>query len=533
MADFGDIGAIGQGLTAVGGQVNNLANFIQQSRHQQALERNAQEQLAMSNERLGMEKDRAEREKRSFAFEMGEKEKKKAEGKMLFDATSAFPEIFSDPEAAKLHVDEAKKAGFRVEQVGNRVFTERNVMPHFAELYNLQSAVQKNRVDFLTKNVELSKMRLVSQLNATDEEIQKLQEKGGKADPQKIQELTEKKNALEQRVSKILMFEPEILKAIAIQKAKNEAGSDEYKSIGAGGLLNTRTGEVTPPIKEGTSPSYQDVGITDKGLTVSYDPKKAQRVVTLEDGSIVPYNQSSHGKVRPKTEQQGLTLTVGAQKALGERFGITGELPGLGLGRAATEARAAIINKWAEQLNQSGQTGADQAQIQAAYKASRNELSRLQSQRGSVMAFAKTADLNLKLAGELSEKVGRSGIPVLNRWLLAGKRSLQGDTDVVRFDAAVRTAINEYARVTTTVTGGGITSDTARKEVESMLNSAQTPQQVQAVLKTLEQEIENRRTGYDEQITSIKDSITNMANPTKKEPEMGKKVGRFTIKEIK
>ena len=144
------------------------------------------------------------------------------------------------------------------------------------------------------------------------------------------------------------------------------------------------------------------------------------------------------------------------------------------------------------------------------------------------MAFANTADKNIKLAGQLSDKVGRTGVPVINRWLLAGKRSLAGDTDVVAFDVAIRTAINEYAKVTSSATGGAVTSDTARKEVESMLHAAQTPEQIKSVIGVLEQEIGNRRSGYDEQINFIKDSIATRQTPGKSNE---KKIGRFTVVE--
>jgi hypothetical protein len=129
------------------------------------------------------------------------------------------------------------------------------------------------------------------------------------------------------------------------------------------------------------------------------------------------------------------------------------------------------------------------------------------------MAFASNAEKNLKLAGQLSEKVGRSGNPALNRWILAGKRSIAGDVDVVRFDAALRTGINEFAKVTSSATGGSVTSDSARKEVEDMLNAAQTPAQVKGIIDLLvNKELQNRRTSYDEQIKTIKESISGKSS---------------------
>ena len=224
---------------------------------------------------------------------------------------------------------------------------------------------------------------------------------------------------------------------------------------------------------------------------------------------------------------QSMQLSSDALNSLSQRFGMTGEIPGMGMGKAATEARTKVLNKWASDLKNTGMTPEDQVIRQTAYKASKTELSKLQSQRGTVMAFANTTEKNLDLVSQLSEKAGRTGIPVINRWLLAGKRSLTGDPDVSKFDAAVRTAINEYAKVTSSATGGQVSSDSARKEVESMLNTAQTKEQVYEVIKLLRQEMQNRRSGYDEQIQYIKDNMrgVTLSPATSTKTELHKKYG--------
>lgn len=197
-----------------------------------------------------------------------------------------------------------------------------------------------------------------------------------------------------------------------------------------------------------------------------------------------------------------------ARKDLAKQYAETGKMPPLGMGAAAAADREAILGEWSSMMHSSGGTVEDQVLKQSALKASQGELNTLQKQRGTVMAFAKTADSNLDLVSKLSDTVSRSGAPMLNKWILAGKRSVAGDPEVAKFDAAVRTAINEYAKVTSSATGGSVTSDSARKEVESMLNTAQTPEQVKAVIGLLRQEIGNRQKGYDDQIGQIKSAIT-------------------------
>jgi hypothetical protein len=209
---------------------------------------------------------------------------------------------------------------------------------------------------------------------------------------------------------------------------------------------------------------------------------------------------------------EGVIFTPQALDASSKRYAQTGQLPPMGMGKAGAQARAAVINKWAEDLNSSGSTVEEQVAKQNALKASSAELKKLQGQRGVVLAFAKTADKNLDIVEKLSGKVNRTGIPVINRWLNAGKRSVTGDKDLAAFDAALRTAINEFAKVTSSATGGGVTSDAARREVESLLNDKHTPEQIQSVINTLRQEMGNRESAYDEQIGIISEAMARSTN---------------------
>ncbi len=263
----------------------------------------------------------------------------------------------------------------------------------------------------------------------------------------------------------------------------------------------------TPNITVFNKGNQEEPNLTEEQLTARAlkGDTSAQTILNAMQKRKIEISKSTNGG--------GMQLTPDALKSLGDRFNITGEIPGMGMGKAATEARTKVLNQWASDLKNSGTSVAEQTAKQAAYKASRNELSKLQSQRGTVMAFANTAEKNLALVQDLSAKVDRTGIPVMNRWILSGKRSIAGDPEVAKFDAAVRTAINEYAKVTSSATGGGVTSDMARKEVESMLNTAQTKEQVEQVIGLLRQEMKNRKEGYDQQIESIKQSITGGSTP--------------------
>lgn len=216
--------------------------------------------------------------------------------------------------------------------------------------------------------------------------------------------------------------------------------------------------------------------------------------------------------VKGKPVAEASLLPPDALKIEAEKYRQTGELPKLGSRGASTNI--AIIAEAAKQAAVSGQTAEALNLNKAAYKAASTSLTSLEKNRANIISFANTTNSNLDLVLELSKKVDRTGVPVINRWYLAGNRSIAGDVETAKYEAAVRTAINEYAKVTTSATAGGVTSDAARKEIEDKLNTAQTPDQVTGVVALLKQEVENRKLGYQTEIDVIKQSISNLATPS-------------------
>ena len=101
-------------------------------------------------------------------------------------------------------------------------------------------------------------------------------------------------------------------------------------------------------------------------------------------------------------------------------------------------------------------------------------------------------------------------MPVFNKWANRVRGEWLGDPDVVAFNAAVQTAANEYAKVASSATGAGVTSDAARREVTAMLNTAQTPAQFNAVCDLIQKELRNRSEGYDKQIEAVGNQINRL-----------------------
>src|SRR5205085_1463961 len=98
-------------------------------------------------------------------------------------------------------------------------------------------------------------------------------------------------------------------------------------------------------------------------------------------------------------------------------------------------------------------------------------------QEQMVGAFERNATRNADIALANSAKVDRTGVPVVNRWLLAGMKEIAGDKDVATFHQANETFINEYAKIMSGSMGNTAVTDSLRKEARDMLSTAQTPAQ--------------------------------------------------------
>lgn len=187
----------------------------------------------------------------------------------------------------------------------------------------------------------------------------------------------------------------------------------------------------------------------------------------------------------------------------------TGNLPA-GLGFGNPRLRAQILDRAAQRATEAG-GDLGLAATQANFKANQAELTRLQSQRGPVIAFMRTAEQHLARAEQLSQGVDRTEIPVLNRWLLSGETNWAGNPQTATLAAVTKLATTEVAKVISSATGGGgVVSDSARKEVEDVLRPAMAKGQFSAVVGALRGLMTDRAGGYDAQIADTQARIRRL-----------------------
>lgn len=284
---------------------------------------------------------------------------------------------------------------------------------------------------------------------------------------------------------------------------------------------------IATPSKVSTSEVKmgKDIGVSGEGENDYFEVQRNP------DGSIKSYETLSKNTL---DDNAGGELTEQGIEYAAEQYNLTGQMPSLGRGKQAAISRAQIINKASELQAARGISATSAPMNRNIIKANQAALQQLTKQEQMVAAFEKNANLNADMALNLSNKVSKVGVPVLDAWILAGRKSVKGDPLVSQFNAANETFVNEYAKIMSGSMGNTAVSDAAREHAHDMLSIDMDTDQYAAVVGTLKQEMSNRMTGFEKQKEELKAAMNkaylNLANPNKSKVY---NVGRFQVEEVK
>jgi hypothetical protein len=119
------------------------------------------------------------------------------------------------------------------------------------------------------------------------------------------------------------------------------------------------------------------------------------------------------------------------------------------------------------------------------------------------VAFEKTAIRNGDVLLGLADKVDATGVPVLEKWIRAGRQAT-GDPDVAKFNAQLQVYRTEAAKILTNPNLTGQLTDSARKEVEAFMGPGASAQQIRGVVTLLKNDFNNRKETLEDQIKAIR-----------------------------
>lgn len=203
----------------------------------------------------------------------------------------------------------------------------------------------------------------------------------------------------------------------------------------------------------------------------------------------------------PTVVVQAPTLSVPAIDMAADRFLTDGTLP-TGISKPN---RDAIMNRAAAMAKEKGINPDRVAQLEVA--ANKSALAQLSKTETMVGAFEKNFTKNVKIVENLNSKRDSTGVPLLQKWINVGKKAGTGDPDLAALNIAIKAVQNEYGKIVSGSMGNTAVAVSEIKRMEDLLNAAQTPQDVQAVLNTMKAETKNRIEGFREQRAELTQSM--------------------------
>jgi hypothetical protein len=161
----------------------------------------------------------------------------------------------------------------------------------------------------------------------------------------------------------------------------------------------------------------------------------------------IPGSKPSHKFAAQITNDQMPSVTDDTVEMDAWRYLTDGTLPpNMGRGQQGAAQATKIRNRSAELAKEMGMAPDEIRFAQLTNKTGIQALGQLSRARAQILQFEKTANMNSDLALEASEKVDRTGLPVINRWIQAGRTQIAGDprsVQVSRGDRDVRKRVRK------------------------------------------------------------------------------------------
>ena len=181
----------------------------------------------------------------------------------------------------------------------------------------------------------------------------------------------------------------------------------------------------------------------------------------------------------------------------------TGQMPA-GMARSPGSTKA-IIDR-AAALDQSA-GGAGIAANKAVLGSYTDALKKLQTNFSQVQAFEQTAEKNMDLLQTTAQKIPDLGTRYANIPVRMISASMIGSDNMAAFKTALNTAQTESAKVLNSSNASGVLSDSARHELQDVIDGNVPYSAMVASLNTLKQDMANRTQAYNQQIGDLQTRI--------------------------
>jgi len=193
----------------------------------------------------------------------------------------------------------------------------------------------------------------------------------------------------------------------------------------------------------------------------------------------------------------------------------TGQIPA-GFGGQAM--RSQIIEKATQIANENNTSVDDILSGRATLKADTGSLAAVTKQKNAAEGYERGAMKSLDLAVSLIPPTPEPlDTQTLTRWARTGATEF-GEVAVPKYQAALITALDQYAKVLSGATGAQGSTDSARTLALSLIPPGATSKQIPGIVDVLRKDMANKVGGYNEQISSLQEGIAHPGQSHKGAP---------------
>jgi hypothetical protein len=298
------------------------------------------------------------------------------------------------------------------------------------------------------------------------------------------------------------------LKTYPAQQAPEMQTTEEPRTVGAGAMQTPSAGP--PRLRPGLAgPPPPDMKPTDRAA------RSWEIEAEMQEQGYTPEQIKQHfastgqrsGEEWAKFHrlQKGTGLADWSQEELDyarEQYALTNKLPP-GVSRDPELVNAIIRPSAGRAAAGAGATVAAQADIKGLTTA----LGTMEKQKAAIDAFESKTKKDGQSLQQLADEVDRTGSPVLERWIRAGRKAITGDPDVSKFNAQLRLYATDVARVVANPSLTGVLTDSARGEIAEFLPQSITARQIRNLLPLFNRDMDNRSVAINAEINELRRRI--------------------------